>query len=49
MAIDNRCLRYVVALVLPDCRVIRRPRSFTKETVRGPKTPVDSTETGMKQ
>ena len=48
MATDRRCLKYEVALELPDCQEIFFPRSFTKDSVRGPNTPVDSIEIGMK-
>ena len=35
MAADRHCLKYAVALELPDCQVILFPRSFTKDSVRG--------------
>ena len=47
MAIDRCYFKKVVAIVLPDCRVILRSRSFTNDSVRGLKTPVDSTEIGI--
>ena len=48
MATDRCCMfQKSGRLVLPDCRVILHPRSFTSDSVQGPKTPVDSTEIGI--